>query len=234
MEPLPETREALDEIVGLEDPDLEALLEELGTSARSIVPELVGLSLAMAGEQVTLTLVATAEEIAALDATQYLNGGPCVEVGEGRVPVEQYTADDPLDEDKWHLFAAATAAQGVASTLSLPVHENGELIGSVNLYASTPQAFVGRIDQLAQLVGAAPTTAIRNADLSFSTRLEAAAAPQRLRDQAVIETAFGLIAGDRDIDIESARSQLLDAAARAGVPLIQVARVVVSVFKSRF
>ena len=234
MEPLPETREALDEIVGLEDADLEALLEELGKSARSIVPELVGLSLAMSREQLTLTLVATAEEIAAFDAIQYLNGGPCVEVGEGREEVEQYSAGDPLDEDQWQLFAAATAAQGVASTLSLPVHENNELIGSVNLYASTPQAFAGRVDQLAQLVGAAPTTAIRNADLSFSTRLEASAAPQRLRDQAVIETAVGLIAGDRDIEIEGARRDLLDAAARAGIQLVQVARVVLSVFKNRY
>jgi GAF domain-containing protein len=229
MEPLPETREALAEFTNLEDPDPEELLNFLGTAARRIVPELTGLSLALARDQLTFTLVASSDEVAALDAAQYLDGGPCVEVGEGRVDVQQFSGADPLDEERWHLFANATAAHGVASTLSLPVYDSGDLIGSVNLYAATPDAFTGRVQELAGVVGATPTEAIRNADLSFSTRLEAVAAPQKLRDQAVIDTAIGLVAVDRSIDVERARQHLLEAAARAGVHLVQVARVVISV-----
>ena len=233
MEPLPETREALAEFSNLEDPDPEELLHYLGRAAQTIVPELTGLSLALAREQLTFTLVASIREVADLDAAQYLDGGPCVEVGEGRADVQQFSADDPLDEERWRLFAKATAAHGVASTLSLPIYDTGKLIGSVNMYAATSDAFTGHVRVLASLVGAAPTEAIRNADLSFSTRLEAAAAPQKVRDQAVIDTAIGLIAADKQIHIEEAREQLLDAAARAGVLLAQVARVVISVFKSQ-
>jgi GAF domain-containing protein len=234
MEPTPETRQALGEFVSLEDPDLEQLLEDLGRAAREIVPELTGLSLAITKEQLTFTLAATDSEIAALDATQYLDGGPCVDVGEDEEEdIHHFSVIDPLDEGRWQLFAAASAAHGVASTLSLPVYANGELVGSVNLYAGTPDAFAGRVEDLASLVGAQSTQAITNADLSFSTRIEAAAAPQRLRDRAVIETAIGLIAADKEIDIEEAHQQLLDAAARAGVLLTQVARVVISVFKSQ-
>jgi GAF domain-containing protein len=233
MEPTPETRQALGEFVSLEDPDLEQLLEDLGRAAREIVPELTGLSLAITKEQLTFTLAATDSEIAALDATQYLNGGPCVDVGENDAHIQQFSATDRLDEDRWQVFAAASAAHGVASTLSLPIYADGELVGGVNLYASTPDAFTGRVEELSSLVGATSTQAITNADLSFSTRLEAAAAPQRLRDQAVIETAIGLVAADKEIDIEQARQELLDAAARAGVYLVQVARVVISVYKSQ-
>jgi len=234
MEPVPETLEALGEFLSLEEPDLEQLLEDLGRGAQEIVPELTGLSLGITREQLTFTLVATDAEIAALDAAQYLDGGPCVDVGEDdKDDIHRFRATDPLDEDRWRLFAAATAAHGVASTLSLPVYANGELVGGVNLYAATPDAFIGREEEVASLVGASPTQAITNADLSFSTRLEAAAAPRRLRDLAIIDTAIGLIAADRRIDIEEAKEQLLDAAARAGVLLIQVARVVISVFKTQ-
>ena len=99
---------------------------------------------------------------------------------------------------------AGNICSGVASTLSLPLHEDGRLVGGVNMYASTVQAFAGRIEQLAMLVGAAPTTAVSNADLSFSSRIEAAEAPQQMRDRAIIETAVGWVAGVKGIDVEAA------------------------------
>jgi hypothetical protein len=233
MEPLPETREALAEFVDLDGPDPEQLLDRLGKAARRIVPDLVGLSLALTKEQVTFTLVASTSRVALLDASQYLNGGPCVEVGEGRADVEEFSASDPLDEGRWRLFAAATAAEGVASTLSLPLHVDAELIGGVNFYASTRDAFEGRVSQLASLVDAAPAEAMRDADLSFSTRLEAAAAPRKLREDTIIDTAIGLVAADKGIDVERARQELHEAAARAGINVAQVAEVVIAVYRRR-
>jgi transcriptional regulator with GAF, ATPase, and Fis domain len=230
LEPLPETREALGEYVSLDDPDPEQLLAHLEEVAGRIVPELVGLSLALAGEQLTFTLVASDSEIAALDAVQYLDGGPCLEVGEGRSGMEEFRSDDPLDEKRWRLFSQATSARGVASTLSLPLYVDEQLVGSVNLYAATATAFETHIEELAALVGAAPAEVVSNADLSFVTRLEAMAAPQRLRDHQIIETAVGLIAGDKGIDLDGARHELADAAARAGTHLANLARVVISIY----
>jgi GAF domain-containing protein len=233
MEPLPETREALAEFVSFEDPDPDKLLEALGTAARQVVPELVGLSIGLAKEQVTFTLVASDEEVAALDATQYLDGGPCVEVGEGRLDAARFVTGDPLDEVRWSLFAQANAAHGVATTLSLPLYVGGEVIGSVNMYAATPYAFSDHVEELALLVGAAPATAVMNADLTFSTRLEAAVAPQKLRDKNTIETAVGMIAGDQGIGVEEAHERLNQAAARAGLHQVQVAQVVIAGFGRR-
>ena len=98
MEPLPETRQALAEIVSLEDPDPEELLNALGAAARRVVPQLIGLSVGLGDSQLTFTLVASDDEIAALDATQYLEGGPCVEVAEGRAELAEFVVEDPLDE----------------------------------------------------------------------------------------------------------------------------------------
>ncbi len=230
MEPLPETREALGEFVSLDDPDVDELLLGLGRDAERLIPELVGLSLGLVSEGLTFTLVASGPGVAALDAGQYLGGGPCVEVTEGRSEMLVARPDDPLDEERWGVYSRISAAAGVASSLSMPVYRSGRLIGGINLYASTADAFAGHQDQLAEALGARAGEAITNADLSFATRLDAAAAPGRLRDQADIDTAVGLLAAMRGTSLEAAGQRLTDAAARAGVDEAVVARVVVLVY----
>jgi AmiR/NasT family two-component response regulator len=72
---------------------------------------------------------------------------------------------------------------------------------------------------------------VANADLSFSTRLDAAAAPQQMRDRIEIETATGLLAARSGSDLEVAQRLLREAAARAGVSAALVARVLVLVHR---
>jgi GAF domain-containing protein len=233
VEPLPETSAALAELVSFDEPDVDELLRELGERTHAIVPEIVGLSLALLSEGLTFTLVASSSAAAVLDAAQYLDGGPCVEVAEGHGDVLETTTDDPLDEERWQLYATVGAAIGVASTLSLPVYRDGRRVGGVNLYASTADAFTGHHDELADLLGTQASEAVSNADLSFSTRLEAAAAPHRLRDRVQIDTAVGLLAGFHGYDVDSARRDLARVAGRAGLDETLVARVVVAVLAGR-
>jgi GAF domain-containing protein len=233
VEPLPETQLALAELVSFDEPDVDSLLHELGEEARKIVPDLVGLSLGLASEGLTFTLVASGSAPAALDAAQYLDGGPCVDVTEGRSATEEVALDDPLDEDQWRLYARVGAALGVASSLSMPVFWRGRRVGGVNLYASSADAFTGHHDALALLMGTSAAEAVSNADLSFSTRLEAVAAPERLRDRTDVDTAVGLVAALRGCDIDAARRHLSEASARAGLGEAVVARVLVHVLARR-
>src|SRR5215218_4681769 len=113
MEPLPETDEALDEYLEQDSSDLRQTLAEMAREARRIIPSCVGLSLGLVRENLTFTLVATATEIAAIDATQYLEGGPCVAVTEGGADVLDLDVQDLLDEERWTAFARASAAHGV-------------------------------------------------------------------------------------------------------------------------
>ena len=152
-----------------------------------------------------------------------------MEVTEERRDVVQFDTDDPLDEGRWLLFARTSAAVGVASSLSLPILRDGQVIGGINLYASTANAFTGHHDKLADALGASASEVVTNADLSFATRLRAARAPAQLRAAQEIETATGLLAARYDQDVDSARARLRDAAARAGVEEALVARLMIMV-----
>lgn len=233
MEPLPETARAIADFgpFAIENEDL---LVELLSNAQHVVdlvPACVGISLTSNLDEVTFTVVATATEVALLDAIQYVGGGPyekAVEVGEPLV----FDTPDPLDEDEWQLFAQATSAASVASTLTLPIlHSSGRgagsVAGSVNLYASTPDAFDGRHEAIAEIFDAWAPGAIINADLSFTTRGLAEAAPDQLRGDIDLTIACNVIAAHSAIPLEDARRRLNDAARRAGVSEAQLAHAVV-------
>jgi GAF domain-containing protein len=152
VEPLPETAEALRELARVGEVSLGITLYAMATRVRAVVPELVGLSLAVLEDEVTLTLVASSERLAALDAVQYLDGGPCVAAAARAEPLD-VNVDDLLDEGRWQLYAAASAASGVASSLSLPVMDGARVVGGVNLYAATPDAFTGKHEEIAEAIG---------------------------------------------------------------------------------
>ena len=228
LRPLAETQAALDELNDYDDPDVAGLLDHLGRQVSEIAPDAVGLSVSLVKDGLTFTLVSSDVRLSALDAAQYLDGGPCVEAvdtGSGMTA----SMSDPLDEDRWSLFSRAGAQVGVASTLSLPIYRDGLVVGGLNLYGCTETTFAGHHEAMAGLLGARAAEAVTNADLSFSTRLDAVATPGRLRDRALVETAVGLIAAQRHVSVEEAQRHLTESAARAGVSEAVVARLVVQI-----
>jgi GAF domain-containing protein len=229
VEPISETREAIEEFGPFaEDGDLLEELGKKGERVRSVVPDCVGFSLALEAYGVTFTLVASDEEVAVLDALQYIDGGPCVAAVEHRQALE-YRPGHCLDEGEWQLFARGTAAAGVASTLSLPILLDGAVVGSVNLYAASGDAFTGRHGQLADIFDAWAPGAVANADLSFSSRRTAEQAPRILRDDVHIEIAAGVIAAREGLDRDTALGQLRAAARRAGVSEESLADAMVAI-----
>jgi ANTAR domain len=233
MEPIPETVEAVDELdPSVDDFDILQHLTELANRAQEIVPDLVGVSVGRMAEGLTFTLVATAAEISVLDGIQYLAGGPCVEGAQSR-ETREFNRDDVMDEEAWRLFAEATAVTAVHSTLTLPVVTGDEVVGTVNLYAASERAFEGHHDELAEVFGAWAAGAIANADLSFTTREEAQAAPQRVQEQHFIDVATGILAARLGVDVDTASARLHDAAVRAGVALVELARSIVESLERR-
>jgi GAF domain-containing protein len=226
VKPIPETQQALDALSKGGDTGVEDVLLQMGQKATQIVPECVGLSVALLLQDgITLTLVASSDDIAALDATQYLDGGPCVQAAHNNQTLD-VNADDLLSEDRWTMYARASAAHGIASSLSLPLLRSGRTVGSINLYASTPDAFEGHHSDLAEELGSSAASVVANADLSFATRLEAVEAPQRILDQNDIRIAVGILCTDQGVDIGTAQERLRKAAARAGITEHQAARAV--------
>ena len=225
VEPIPETEQALAQLSNTTPVDLVVSLQDQVARAKEIVPELMGASLAATAEGLTFTFVASSQLIATLDALQYLDGGPCVQAVRRRGVVDVPVVD-ALEEGQWELFSKAEATAGVAATLSLPVLSGDRATGSVNLYASRSGAFRGRHEQLADVFGAWAAGAVTNADLTFSTRLEAVKAPAKLLALDDIDKAVGVVAATQGVTTGEARTRLENAGALAGIAMENVARAV--------
>lgn len=229
MELTPESLGALAALSKAEGADLVEDLRDMGRRVQAVVPDCVGVSLTVLAEELTFTLVSSGAEIAVMDALQYIAGGPCVDALSGSVPLETTDLDQPdrLDEKSWRLFAQASVARGIRSTLSLPVRRGGAIVGVANLYGASGQAFTGHESELAKIVGALAAEAVKNADLSFMTREYAERAPRGLEESTVVHQATGILAAQQGLDPQTARRQLVSAARRAGVSPIDLARTLV-------
>ena len=217
VRPIEATVEAVDELdPHLDDGTLLACLVDMGDRVRALVPEAVGLSIASIDQGISFTVVATDEEIAVLDALQYVESGPCVAAADLEQGIAA-SAEELFDERSWRLFSLATSAAGVRSTLTLPVVVAGRVRGTVNLYAATDHAFEGHHEELARICGAWAPGAVANADLGFTSRRTAEEAPAIIRADARVESAVGLLAASLGIGFREARQRLAAAAERAGV-----------------
>lgn len=225
MQPLPEVRAAIDRLSALvgDDLDLEQGLAVVSDVATTLIPSCVGVSITVVVDGEPFTVTSTSREMALLDASQYLGGGPCPEAALAQV---RLGVDDVLDEGRWQLYAQAAGARGVASSLSLPLTASGRLPGAMNLYAGEPHAFAGKEEMLAEVFGLPADAFVTNADLSFLTRELARQLPERLEDKARVDRAVGLLSVLRGERPDQVRNRLREAAGRARVPVPMVADMV--------
>ncbi|WP_295657117.1 GAF domain-containing protein [uncultured Nocardioides sp.] len=231
MEPIPETHEALAELA---DEELLVQLLEAARRVEEVVPDCVGLSLTMVQHGVTFTLVASDETIAVIDAIQYLAGGPCLNAVDDEAVLETDTRDDArMSEQGWQLFADASVANGIATTLSMPILDDGAVVGGVNLYGATRRAFEGHHEQLAEVLGAWAGGAVTNADLDFTTRIDAESAPAVLRGARQVDEALGALAEALQISVDEARDRLDRAAARAQLRPSELATAVTRLLRGQ-
>jgi GAF domain-containing protein len=223
VEPIPESLEVLRRLSSTGEVDLVDNLKRAAGWVVKEVPECVALSISHFDEDLTFTLTATSDELRLLDAAQYLDGGPC-EVA--AIDGDEVDVGDVLDEDRWQLFASASAVHGVRSSLSLPLRRDDTVYGSVNFYASTEYAFMGRERDLAVMFGASVQEAVANADLSMASLGRARQAVTTLDERDRINTAAGVLAARHGMTVTQAHESLVDCATRAGVPVVALADLV--------
>src|SRR3954452_2558278 len=228
MEPIPEVRAGLEEFADLlETPeDFASQLEAVAVVAQGLVPSCLGVSLTwiLGGDPFTIT--ATSEQLAVVDAAQYLDGGPCLAAIDQRRVLD---GDAVLDETYWQAFQPASTVAGVRATLSLPLRDtDGEISGALNLYAGEEAAFRGMESVLAAAFGARVEELVANADLSFRTLDWARELPERVRTKKSVEMAVGILMQLQRWTAVQARERLSDASTRAGVPVDKIARVILT------
>ncbi|MER7070892.1 GAF domain-containing protein [Terrabacter sp. NPDC000476] len=208
---MPATRDALGSLVAAGDERAVADLEDVVERAEAIVPGLVGLSLSFSHRDITLTYVA--------DTTEPALPHESASAADG-------LSEDPLDEDAWQRSAEAQAAPGVLSSLCLPIVDDDRVIGDLSLYGSRRDTFDACRAALADTVGAWAPAAVANADLTFRSRVAAADAPRVLADERTVATAVAVLAEAHGVSRRTTRRRLEEAAARAGIPVVALALLV--------
>lgn len=224
MEPIPETRELLDFLwEGTDDERLEMWLVTRAQQVSALAPDCVGLSIALLGEAgYTFTFVATDDDVRLIDGAQYLDGGPCEDAVHRDVLIDA----DLLDERTWYLAALAAASTGVRSSLSLPIRSEDSVVGSVNFYGASAATFAGPARRLAMLFGAVAQEAVLNADLHMGGIERARQSTEQAVDEGAVHSASGVLAEREGLSPDEARRRLEDSAARAGLPVASLARLV--------
>jgi GAF domain-containing protein len=225
VEVVPEVRAAALQLAALSEQtlDLVPALEQVAALAVAVLPSMAGVSITVLVDGDPFTVTATRPEIAAVDASQYLTDGPCLNALRTG---EQTTVDDVLDEQRWQEYAQTASAYGIRSSLSVPLRgTDGGHLGALNLYASEPDAFAGSEERVAAVFGAHVEEVVRNADLSFMTLQAARELPQRLADHERVSQAIGVLMSG-GMDPAEARERLEYAAGHARITLRHAADVV--------
>jgi GAF domain-containing protein len=223
VEPIAESLEALTRLSQHDQVDLVEDLRRTAAQVVEAVPDCVAISISHFDQDLTFTLVATSDEFRVLDAAQYLDGGPCEAAA---IEGAEIHLDAVLDEDRWQLFALASAITGVRSSLSMPMRRGDTVYGSVNFYASTEHAFIGHERDLAVMFGAQVQEAVANADLSMASLGRAREAVDTLDGNDRVNEAIGMLAERHGMTTDEAHASLLDAANRAGVTDMALAQLV--------
>lgn len=226
MEPIAETLAAVAQLERYGDTGLATSLSEISAEVCRIVPEVVGLSLTTVFDSLTFTLTTTGERLQHVAPERDDPAGTDRADRGGGAGVR--TVDDAMNETSWRLGADTNAADGVASTLSLPIMRDGTVVAGLNLYASTPDAFEGKHKILADACGAWSPGIVTNADLPFSTQDDAVHAPGRIVEQRIVAQATGVLAAVLDLDLGEAADRLALAAERSGLSQAAFARGIVA------
>lgn len=200
--------------------DIDETLERIVGLAVEIVEgcDYAGISLLVEGR-----LVASArdDEIAkVLGQIQNDTGeGPCVAAVFDEYDV--YESADLLSEQRWPRFtAAALERTDVRSALGTVLRAGGEVLGALDLYATTADAFSDEDRGLAAIFAAHAAVALRTARQHEQLR-------QAVDTRDVIGQAKGIIMARTGVDENAAFALLSDASNRMRRKLRDVARNVV-------
>jgi GAF domain-containing protein len=194
---MPSSSEPADQLSGpaqlvallVESPNLDAFLTEATRlGAQLIRPNAAcGITVRRDGQQ-AFTAAASNRLAAEIDELQYATGeGPCLHSLRHGVVVQ---VDDLASERRWDAFRAPAIAQGVISSLSLPLHVGEQTVAVLNLYSATPRAFDGPARQQAEAFAgqcaATLTLALRQAQhAQLEQQVNEAMAARSVIDQAI-------------------------------------------------
>jgi GAF domain-containing protein len=172
--------------------DITDFLDELAILTVRVLPGELSCGITLRRNHEAITVASSDARASQVDEIQYGHQqGPCLHT---LATGEEVVIDDLAADNRWD-YQMPALRHGVRSSLSLPLHAEGQVISALNIYASQPHAF-GPSEQLlarrfADEASRALALAIRIAERTeMSQHLHAA-----LASRAEIDQAIGIIMG---------------------------------------
>ena len=158
----------------------------------------------------------------AADRSQYrLGEGPCIDAVAQACTV--VTGQLGAGERRWPRFEQEARALQVRSVMSLPLVVADHVIGSINLYARTPDAFTADAVSVGEQFAGPAAVSLSSAKVLLETIDVVEIAGYILADKASIETAIGALMGLHHLTAAAARQHLTTSATAAGITVKQAA-----------
>jgi GAF domain-containing protein len=204
---------------------VEDLLNEVTVlAARTVALELsCGITLQSDGSPVT---VANSDVRAAqVDEMQYeVEEGPCLR---SMTTKKRVVITDTIGPERWGGFSTRAAANGIRSTLSLPLTADG-IMGALNLYAPVPDAFGETEIRRAEVFAASASAALALSSRQASTAALTGQLREALASRAVIDQALGIIMAQERCTSDQAFAILRNASQNRNAKLRDIALQIVT------
>jgi GAF domain-containing protein len=187
------------------------LLGDVADFAARAIPGVDGAGVALLqpddGTPRIQTWAATAEFVHDIDTVQYeeLNEGPCITCMQSRRVVVSGSVGG---DGRWPHFGGRVARMAVHSALSLPLVVDDQLIGAINAYARSRDAFGEHAVQLGTQFAGPAAVSVYNGQLLDRAQERTKQLQRALGSRAVIDQAIGIIRSRSGVGAEVAFDRL--------------------------
>ncbi|MEU8185143.1 GAF and ANTAR domain-containing protein [Micromonospora sp. NPDC049044] len=211
--------------IKLSEVSLDEVLQRVAELAKRVLPMPVEVSVTLIRGGVGHTAAFTSELARETDDRQYAEGrGPCLDAAASG---DVLSVPDVASEDRWSEWADRARQQGLGSSLSIGLPIQEAVVGALNVYAHTPEAFDAETVTVLETFAAYAAVALSNAQLYDSTANLARQMHEAMVNRAVIEQAKGIIMGERRCTPDEAFAVLAKVSQDANRKLRDVAAALV-------
>ena len=201
--------------------DLAEVLAEITTIARRAMPGSEACSITLIRDDEPFTAAHDGQMALDADELQYQRGyGPCVDAGRSG---QLFMVEDMAVEQRWSEYGPHAAAQGVGSSLSLPLPFQAAAIGALNNYSTRRDGFGEEDVRMGEEVASWVALAVATASAASSMADEAANMRVAMITRGTIEQAKGILMERYKITADQAFSLLSKASQHTGLKLRDLA-----------
>lgn len=205
---------------------IDEMLDKLCKEINAVL-EVDGAGVMLEDEHGALRFVAASDDlIRSIEALQIeLGEGPCLRAYQTG---EQVFVDDLAADAQFLRFSVRALAAGMAAVHSFPLVADAEVVGALNVYATSPSSLDEPGSETGQLLADIATTYILNARTLAESHKLAGQLQRALDSRVVIEQAKGKLSEQLDVPVTEAFEVMRRHARNHGAKLHDVAVEVVT------